>query len=457
MPARRHLLAAIIVLLPTVAAIVVLALSNPLETRAWLPALLAAAIVALLLVRPYLGAIGRFARFVEALAADREPGQPRFSALPAIAELAGSASTLTTGWRRHREAIANLAASAQAIVDGLPDPLIAVDRQRRIVRANRAAVRLLGTTPFERDLSAWLRHPDLLDATDAVLAADSEPDRTATADLQLAGPPALDLVAHVQGLPRAAADGSLALIVLHDVTAQRRAERMRADFVANASHELKTPLASLLGFIETLRGPARDDAQAQARFLGIMAEQAERMRRLVGDLLTLSQIEQREHSRPHGTVDLPSVLRGVRDMLDLRARDRRVTLALALPPDLPPVEGDRDELTTVFQNLIDNAVKYTRPGTEVRIAAAADTANGLVRVSVADQGEGIAEHHIPRLTERFYRVDRARSRDLGGTGLGLAIVKHLVNRHRGRLEIDSRVGDGSTFTVVLPARTGEFS
>ena len=212
---------------------------------------------------------------------------------------------------------------------------------------------------------------------------------------------------------------------------------------------MKTPIAGLAGFIETLRGPARDDAAARERFLGIMAEQADRMRRLVDDLLMLSRIEQHEHSRPAAAVDVGRVLRGVNDLLHLKASSRGVALEIDVEKGLPPAVGDYDELTIVFQNLIDNAIKYTRGASTVRVVARA-TGGGDLAVSVADEGDGIAAAHLPRLTERFYRVDTARSRQLGGTGLGLAIVKHVVNRHRGRLEIQSSPGKGSVFTVTLP-------
>jgi len=238
---------------------------------------------------------------------------PRLSFAPATEELATAAATLATGWRRQRASIDNLAASAQAIVDGLPDPLIAVDRQRRIVRTNRAAVALLGNhaarprpldsaTPIP---SFWRRSTRCSPRPTAI---SPRPTRSRSSSL-LSGAPELDVIAHARRLPRAAADGSLALIVLHDTTALRRAERMRADFVANASHELKTPITGIMGFIETLRGPARDDGAARERFLGIMAEQADRMRRLVDDLLMLSRIEQHEHARPGAAVDLGRVLR----------------------------------------------------------------------------------------------------------------------------------------------------
>ncbi|XKH36037.1 sensor histidine kinase [Azospirillum doebereinerae] len=265
----------------------------------------------------------------------------------------------------------------------------------------------------------------------------------------------------------------MAILTLHDVTAARRSEQMRADFIANASHELRTPLSSLLGFIETLRGPARDDAEAQERFLSIMHDQASRMTRLVNDLLSLSRIELDEHMPPNGRVDVAEELENVIAALELKAAQRRIRLRLDAPEDLPRVVGDEDQLTQVFQNLVSNAIKYTREDTDVRVSVAlVDGATvgftglptsvrrggqggrggtAMVSVSVRDRGEGIARTHLPRLTERFYRVDAARSRAMGGTGLGLAIVKHILNRHRGRLTIESEVGTGSAFTVYLPA------
>jgi two-component system phosphate regulon sensor histidine kinase PhoR len=236
---------------------------------------------------------------------------------------------------------------------------------------------------------------------------------------------------------------------LHDVTALKRSEEMRADFIANAGHELKTPLASLIGFIETLLGPARRDAAARERFLGIMHEQARRMSRLVEDMLSLSRIELNEHVTPTGRVALASLIEEVARGLELRAAERGIGIRLALPPDLPDVQADRDQLVQVFQNLLDNAVKYGRRDSEIVVSGGTETNAAQAYVTVTDQGDGIAREHLPRLTERFYRVDTARSRELGGTGLGLAIVKHLVNRHRGRLEITSELGQGSTFTVWL--------
>jgi two-component system phosphate regulon sensor histidine kinase PhoR len=246
------------------------------------------------------------------------------------------------------------------------------------------------------------------------------------------------------------ADGGRAVVVLSDRTRERAVERMRADFVANVSHELRTPLASLIGFIDTLRGPAADDPPAQQRFLAIMGEQAARMNRLIDDLLSLSRIELVEHQPPSGSVELGELATRLVAGFEPRLRERSVQLDVRIPGDLPAVIGDADQLVQVLQNLLDNAVKYGREGGTVRfeIAAAAGRTGALI--SVTDQGAGIPREHLPRLTERFYRVDTGRSRAAGGTGLGLAIVKHIVNRHRGQLSIESEEGVGTSVRVWLP-------
>jgi two-component system phosphate regulon sensor histidine kinase PhoR len=234
-------------------------------------------------------------------------------------------------------------------------------------------------------------------------------------------------------------------------------ERMRADFVANASHELRTPLASLIGFIATLRGPAADDPPAQARFLEIMAEQAERMNRLIDDLLSLSRIEIIEHQVPNEQVNLEDLIERSLAGFEIAFRQRGTTLDFHAAPNLPDILGDTDQLEQVMQNLLDNALKYGRQGGTIKVRLEKASPGGVfpsrpgVVVSVADDGAGIAKQHLSRLTERFYRVDTGRSRAVGGTGLGLAIVKHIVNRHRGVLGIESEVGEGTVLRVWLPA------
>jgi two-component system phosphate regulon sensor histidine kinase PhoR len=256
---------------------------------------------------------------------------------------------------------------------------------------------------------------------------------------------------HVSPVPSPAGTPRDLLLTFNDLTPLRRAEEMRADFVANASHELRTPLASLAGFIDTLQGSARDDTAARERFLAIMREQARRMARLIDDLLSLSRIELNAHIAPNAILPLAPIVRQVIDSLQMLAQERKVTIELVDVENPVTVRGDRDELVRVFENLIENALKYGGAGGRAVVTLKAPAeAGGEVSVAVLDFGPGIAPEHLPRLTERFYRVDAAHSRAEGGTGLGLALVKHILNRHRGRLTIDSAPGAGATFTVHLP-------
>jgi two-component system phosphate regulon sensor histidine kinase PhoR len=246
-------------------------------------------------------------------------------------------------------------------------------------------------------------------------------------------------------------EGPALLVVLRDISQEERLAQMRADFIANASHELRTPLTSLRGFIETLQGLARDDPEARAKFLDIMSIQAGRMTRLLDDLLSLSRLEMRAHVAPRGEVEINALVREVVDLLQPIAREAGITMIFAGEPAECLVRGDRDELVQVFQNLVQNAIKYGGSHVDVMVTRTSGTgrARDRVIVEVRDDGPGIAEEHLPRLTERFYRVDVAASRDKGGTGLGLAIVKHVLNRHGGQLRITSTPGAGSTFAVVL--------
>lgn len=363
-------------------------------------------------------------------------------------------------WRERVRMADEKLAAAEAVIAAVPDPLILLDERRRIVRANAQAAAFIGITPEPRDLAAAFRNPAVLAAADAVLGGE----RARVVDFSLTVPVERQLRARFARIDHPSPDGAVAVLSLYDITELKRAEQMRADFIANASHELRTPLATLIGFIETLRGPARDDAEARERFLAIMHGQASRMARLVEDLMSLSRIELNEHVMPRDRVALSPLLRQIAETLELRAGERDICIRLAVPPDLPDVLGDRDELAQVFQNLIDNAIKYGRSGSEITLRAetasrpnwgSSSSENAMVCVAVCDHGEGIPHEHLPRLTERFYRVDTARSREMGGTGLGLAIVKHILNHHRGFLEVESTPGVGSVFTVFLRAHSAQ--
>ena len=337
----------------------------------------------------------------------------------------------------------------EAVLAGLPDPVIALDRQGDVLAVNAQARALAPALRAGDPVSLGLRAPEVLDAIRRA-GATAAPQR---AELFQRVPAERWYEAVVTPIASPDAARGLLLLAFHDLTPLRRAEEMRADFVANASHELRTPLAALSGFIDTLQGPAREDAAARERFLSIMQKQADRMARLIDDLLSLSRIELNAHVRPDKQVDLVAVVRQVVDGLQTLARDRGVEVATAAPAGPLLVPGDRDELVRALENLVENALKYAASGKRVDIGLSHGAGAGgrhEVRIAVRDFGPGIAPEHLPRLTERFYRVDVAESRAQGGTGLGLALVKHILNRHGGRLTIESVPGQGATFTVHLP-------
>ena len=352
------------------------------------------------------------------------------------------------------------------LADALPNPCFIVDR-RGITRYVNRAARVRFGDPLPGDpISLRLRVPVLLEALDKVMGGGPAQriewsERVPTESwLEAYVTPIAELVAQPGEPARAGAAGGagrFVLVTLQDLTEQRRLERMRADFVANASHELRTPLASLTGFVETLQGPARDDPVARERFLSIMQQQGDRMRRLIDDLLSLSRIELKAHVQPETVLDLASLLRHACDALKPVADEADVVLDIETPPTPCPVRADRDELLEVIENLVGNAIKYGATGKKVEIrlslappAGEGARTGGTFVMSVRDFGPGIAAEHLPRLTERFYRVDASRSRETKGTGLGLAIVKHILTRHKARLEIDSAPGKGAVFTARFP-------
>jgi two-component system, OmpR family, phosphate regulon sensor histidine kinase PhoR len=364
-----------------------------------------------------------------------------------------------------------------ALIDVLPDPVLVISATdpddlagRRYLYANTAARGLLRIDRREGPLITVLRDPEVLEAVDEALFGGIAADRL----FETGGVQSRTLRAHARPLPRAEDGPHMVLLWLSDETELRTVERTRADFLANASHELRTPLASLTGFIETLRGHAREDPGARDRFLGIMQAQAERMSRLIDDLMSLSRIELNEHIAPSEAVDFAAAASEVVEALAPLAEERGVRLDADLPRGSARVLGDRDQMVQVVQNLVDNALKYSPRGGVARVTVEAgltvEAATALVRpggarlslltpdrpadayavLRVADEGPGIARADLPRLTERFYRVEGQKSGERSGTGLGLAIVKHIVNRHRGGLSVESRPEGGTIFTVYLP-------
>jgi len=334
-------------------------------------------------------------------------------------------------------------------IDGLPEPAIVLSRQGIVLRFNAQAAGSYAMLKAGVPVSTAVRHPQLLDAIDNAASHH----RHQVVALNEVVPVERWLSAAVSwiGPPRAGPNDPAIFVFLRDLTEQERIGQMRADFVANASHELKTPLASVLGFIETLRGPARNDEKARDEFLGVMAREAERMKRVINDLLSLSRVEMKAHLRPTDPVEINEVLDYVRGSLERVAAERKIGIDVQGYDAPRYVLGEREGLVQVFENLVNNAIKYGREDGLVRIVASRESGSEpMLRIAVIDDGLGIDEEHLPRLTERFYRVNITDSRSRGGTGLGLSIVKHVLNRHRGQLRISSMPGEGSSFTVLLP-------
>lgn len=344
--------------------------------------------------------------------------------------------------------------SMRRVVEALPDAAFIVDRRGIIRYVNGLTSERFAAIRSGERLSLGIRMPALLDALERV--AEGAPAERVEWSEKVPTERWLEAyitpIAGDRGRDSAAPGTDFTLVVFRDLTDQRRLMRMRADFVANASHELRTPLASLRGFVETLQGPARDDAEAREKFLEIMNDQAARMSRLINDLLSLSRIEMREHVRPDMIVDLRDVLSHVSDALAPLADELGLKLTLELLDEPLEILGDHDELVQMFENLAQNAIKYGSEGKRVHVAAKrtdGDDGAGSIAVSIRDWGPGIPAEHLPRLTERFYRIDIATSREKQGTGLGLAIVKHILNRHRATLSIENAAEGGAIFTVAF--------
>ena len=383
------------------------------------------------------------------------------SPLRAATAFACIAAAALVPWRLHhvvaaREEVRGInpvdAPAVSAIVAGMPDPAVLLDRAGRVIHLNAAAAQLAPALRRNELAQFALRSPEIISALRAAIAT-SEPRRASYLD-HVPVDRWMELI--ITPVPVPTVFGGVdkcMLMTFHDQTPLRRVEEMRADFVANASHELRTPLAALSGFIDTLQGPAKDDPKARERFLSIMHVQATRMARLIDDLLSLSRVELSAHVRPDTLTDLVPILRQVEDGLEPLARERQVEVDIQLPDGPVMIAGDREELMRLFENLIENALKYGASGGRVIVSlTSAMSGEGIpeIRVMVRDFGPGIAPEHLPRLTERFYRVDVGDSRSQGGTGLGLSLVKHILIRHRGRLLIESVPRNGATFTACFP-------
>jgi len=349
-----------------------------------------------------------------------------------------------------------------SIMEKLSDPLLILDSHNRILMANKSAHELLGNHILKQDISVFIRNSNL---DEALLSAQTT-GRTSSCEIQFGRQNPKDYLTRIHLFDLTAnhdvyskeidtPDKQYIFIALYDISAMKRTDKMRADFVANASHELRTPLASILGFVETLQGPAKNDPEAHERFLKIMFDEANRMSRLIEDLLSLSRIERDQHIPPSDKVNLTPLIERVINVLEPQAKDKNMIVTI-FPSGPDELTGDHDQLTQVFQNLIENAIKYGRAGTEIKVShfinpiTEGEFIPKEINITIINEGAGIQAQHLPRLMERFYRVDSARSRSLGGTGLGLAIVKHIIQRHKGHIHFESVINSTTKVTLNLP-------
>lgn len=413
------------------------------------------------ILRVYFGDLRRVARYATDLR-DRFKGTPpQHISFGAASELSSLYTQIAAAFR-DRIALLEAQTSTDAeILDHLPNPVVMVNRHRVVTGFNQAALGLFHNLETGRDLTRFIRDPILLDAFDDVANAR---ETMKHAEFVLASDAHRHFDVLTARLPAATGDRNFVLS-FSDLTELRKLEQMRADFATDAGHELRTPLSVLLGFIETLEGPAKDDPDALNQFLPVMRDQAQRMQHLIEDLLSLARIELNEHTPPSEECNVGKIIDKVAESLSMKAKTKDMHIRVTSQLENTDMIGEEKELTQVFVNLVENAIKYGHAKTDVEVtislvknppgALARFRHDRIMAVAIRDHSDGIAREHLPRLTERFYRVDTARSRAVGGTGLGLAIVKHLVQRHRGTMQIESEQGVGSVFTVYLPAKTGD--
>jgi two-component system phosphate regulon sensor histidine kinase PhoR len=455
-PFNTLLKSALLVSLTPLMVLAILVVNEQLELFYFLLAYAAILIGSLFFVYPFLANVSALTEYVQALSQDKRAKPPDLSFLSMATQLSAALGRLAQSWDVKKQQMERIITEREILVDTLPDILIMVNDDKKIVRTNRAARAIFGQNLANRDLLDVIPNRMLVDAVGSVV----EDLRGREVEFRIEEPVLRDFLAVIERFPIPSAGGMSIVITMNDITELKSVEQMRADFVANASHEIRTPLTTISGLIETLQGPAKEDAQARDDFLALMAQQAERMRQLISDLLSLSKIEMNEHSIPMDEVDIGQIIRDSSQHFEHPAKEKGMSLILDLQKGMPSVQGDARELAMVVHNLIGNAIKYGNKDSDVVISARVTselprdqnmrTLSRVMMVSVKDQGEGIAKEHLARLTERFYRVDTARTRQIGGTGLGLAIVKGILNRHRGAITIDSIQGKGSTFSIFLP-------
>lgn len=447
-----------IIILAPFMLIAILVTNGELELSTALYGMAFIVVMSFIFVYPYVANLASLTSYVKALSLDKKAFAPDVSFLNNVQELSTAVLQLHDSWAARKDQLEAALAESRILIDSLPDIIIMLDEELNIKRTNSTAKTMLGGRNFQNTLENIIQDDDV----NAYAQMVFEDGIGREIEYFLPAPYYSNYIIRIERFPvRSAKDGIAVIIVMHDITKQKQTERMLSDFVANASHEIRTPLTSVIGFIETLQTTAKDDPEASEKFLSIMASQTDRIANLVSGLLSLSQIERSLHERPSGQVNIPAILREVQAHASALADTKDITVNLDIKGNIPTIIGETSEVYQIFENLLSNAIKYGHSSSMIKIHAELidnnykdinnfDDVSKLVKIDVKDEGDGIPPEHIPRLTERFYCVDPARSRKIGGTGLGLSIVNNIIEHHRGALKISSTVGEGSCFTVLLP-------
>jgi two-component system phosphate regulon sensor histidine kinase PhoR len=427
-----------------------------IETTLGLYTLGAIFILSLIFSYPYLANLSELTKYVNNLADDIKAQSPDLTFLNNVEELSEAVKKLNNSWERRKKYLEALILEDKILINSLPDMLIMLNSKLEIIEINKVVKDVFGEDSCTDIIKDILLDPNIFKSTEAVLKTGNG------ANLNYTHPAPFNktYIVKIEKFPINSPNNIAIIIVMHDVTKQKETERMLSDFVANASHEIRTPLASISGFIETMQD-VKSDKKTTKKFLGIMKEQASRIEKLVRDLLTLSKVESGVNTEDYDDVDAKDLVKSVKENLENYIKDKKIKFKTILPEEKILVRGNYDELYQVIDNLVLNAIKYSPNGSTVTVEASLENNENLkikkfrkkqyiARISIIDNGEGIEKKYIPRLTERFFRIDKARSRKIGGSGLGLAIVKYIIDNHNGILDIKSELGKGSNFTVYLP-------
>ena len=420
--------------------------------------MLVAFLISLVFARPYVADLSALTFYVEQLSLDNKTDAPPLGFLSNVEQLSSAVQNLHESWESRKLQLQAAVAESKIVFDTLPDILVMLDADYMVRRANESAFSVLGKKIIGQPLSKVVKNPDLATAVKQVVATNQG------SEIEISYSPrhvTRDYSCKIRRFPIHTHKGIAILLMMVDITESKQSKRMVKDFVANASHEIRTPLTSLIGFIETLEDGALEDKKAARKFLSVMSVQAGHMNNLVQDLLSLSKVEMNENTTPSDDVDLVEICKTAIRNLKWLADKKDMKLVLDTQEDHIEMKGDAHELLQVCTNLASNAIKYGKTGTDVHVALSITSETPgissilmqqkrVVRLDVTDEGEGISAEDIPRLTERFFRVDKVRSKTVSGTGLGLCIVSHIINRHQGALDIRSELGKGSVFSVYFP-------